>query len=169
MTFDVKFYFDLIPSDMKWIAFFSGELNNAATFFSTFRNVSTTGENKAVVINGKLGTGNDCTWKPWTYESCLENAAKVESFKQTLTKYAPSTQRTNKVLNYMSKDLKARQEFVPIRERLVDKAFADSLHNGNNAWQNVHSILLKEACQRAKLSTIPSGCTKVHDLPRDKI
>ena len=41
---DVKFYFDLIPSDMKWIAFFSGELNNAATFFSTFGNVSTTGK-----------------------------------------------------------------------------------------------------------------------------
>ena len=118
---DVKFYFDLIPSDMKWITFFSGELNNAATFFSTFGNVSTTGENKAAVINGKLGTGDDCTWKPWTYESRLENAAKVESFKQTLTKYAPSTQRT-KVLNYMSKDLKTRQEFVPIIERLVDKA-----------------------------------------------
>ena len=61
--------------------FFSGELNNAATFFSTFGNVSTTGENKAAVIYGKLGTGDDCTWKPWTYESRLENAAKVESFK----------------------------------------------------------------------------------------
>ena len=89
----------------------------------------------------------------WTYESCLENAGKVESFKQTLTKYVPSTQRT-KVLNYMSKDLKTRQEFLHIIERIVDKAFADSLHNGNNAWQNFHGILLKEACQRAKLSTI---------------
>ena len=126
-------------------------------------------ENKVAVINGKLGTGDDCTWKPWTYESRLENAAEVESFKQTLTKYAPSTQCT-KVLNYMSKDLKTRQEFVPIIERLVDKAFADSFHNGNNGWQNFHSILLKEACQRAKLSTIPSDCTKkVHDLLRDNI
>ena len=125
--------------------FFSGELNNAATFVSTFGNVSTTGVNKAAVINGKLGTGDDCTWKPWTYEYRLENAAEVESFKQTLTKYAPSTQCT-KVLNYMLKDLKTRQEFVPIIERLVDKPFADSLRNGNNAWQNFHSILLKEAC-----------------------
>ena len=30
---------------------------------------------------------DDCTWKPWTYESRLENAGKVESFKQTLTAY----------------------------------------------------------------------------------
>ena len=37
---NVKFYFDLVPSDMKWIAFFAGELNNAACYFSTFANVS---------------------------------------------------------------------------------------------------------------------------------
>jgi len=31
---------ELIPSDMKWASSLSGELNNAATYFSPFANVS---------------------------------------------------------------------------------------------------------------------------------
>ena len=31
--FDVQFSFELLPSDMKWLAFMSGELSNAAHFF----------------------------------------------------------------------------------------------------------------------------------------
>ena len=32
--FNVKFSFELLPSDMKWLAFMGGELSNAAYYFS---------------------------------------------------------------------------------------------------------------------------------------
>lgn len=56
----VKFRFKLIPSDMKWIWTFSGELNNAATDFSQFANVNQTNKN---TIGGSIG-GNHTTWQP---------------------------------------------------------------------------------------------------------
>jgi hypothetical protein len=34
----VKFTFDLVPSDMKFLVFLNGELSNAATYFSSFAN-----------------------------------------------------------------------------------------------------------------------------------
>ena len=37
---EVRFTFKLIPCDMKWASTFSGELSNAATYFSPFANVS---------------------------------------------------------------------------------------------------------------------------------
>ena len=35
----VKFEFKLVPSDMKWLAKFSGELSNAANYPCSFANV----------------------------------------------------------------------------------------------------------------------------------
>lgn len=60
----VKFRFKLIPSDMKWISTFSGELNNAATDFSPFANVNQTNKNT-------IG-GNHTTWQPWSYNERLK-------------------------------------------------------------------------------------------------
>lgn len=37
----VKFSFELVPSDMKILAFMNGEQSNSATYFSNFANVST--------------------------------------------------------------------------------------------------------------------------------
>ena len=37
---EVTFSFELVPSDMKFLAFLNGELSNAATYFSSFANVS---------------------------------------------------------------------------------------------------------------------------------
>ena len=35
----INFKFELVPSDMKWLATFSGELTNSATYPSSFANV----------------------------------------------------------------------------------------------------------------------------------
>lgn len=56
----VKFRFKLIPSDMKWISTFSGELNNAVTDLSPFANVNHTNKN---TIGGPIG-GNHTTCQP---------------------------------------------------------------------------------------------------------
>ena len=50
---------------MKFTAFLNGELNNAATYFSSFANVCRA---DCTVLDGKFGTSPDCTWKPWVYE-----------------------------------------------------------------------------------------------------
>ena len=63
-NFQVKFTFDLVPSDMKWASFFSGELPNSAFYFSPFGNVNDDDKN---TVNGSLGTDSDCTWQPWNY------------------------------------------------------------------------------------------------------
>ena len=78
--YQVRFAIKLIPSDMKWASSFSGELNNAATYFSLFANVSQS--NKHIMF-GSIG-GSHATWQPWHYEKRLEVARKVQNFKKRL-------------------------------------------------------------------------------------
>ena len=53
----VTFSFELVPSDMKFLSFINGELNNAATYFSSFANVS---KEDCMSLQGKFGTTPDC-------------------------------------------------------------------------------------------------------------
>lgn len=63
--YQIKFSVDLLPCDMKWLSTMTGELNNAAYYFSPFGNVNN--DNKTA-INGSLGPDSSCTWHPWDYE-----------------------------------------------------------------------------------------------------
>lgn len=155
----VKFSVELVPSDMKWVSTFSGELSNAAHYFSPFGNVS---EDDKCIVNGSLGPGDDCTWKPWVYAERLAVASKVNAKKEELaqSKLAESTKRT-KLLAYI-KSLKSRQEFVPYLQQLVDKVYAEPLHCANNAWQQLHEIMLSHANDK---SGLPSTFTDPSKLP----
>ena len=117
-----RFTVELIPSDMKWAATFSGELSNAAHFFSPFGNVS---ESNKCTVNGCLGPAETCTWKPWLYQDRLEVAANITAKKEELEKttLAESTKRS-KVLNYIQ-SLNSRQEYVPVLKELLDKMYAE--------------------------------------------
>lgn len=70
----VIFRFELIPADMKWMASHSGELNNSATYFSSFANVNSTNTH---TIGGTIG-GRQQTWQPWDYDQRLKVAEKVD-------------------------------------------------------------------------------------------
>lgn len=59
--YPVQFKFKLVPSDMKWLATFAGELSNAAHYFSTFANVHEANKN---TVNGSIGEGERFTWQP---------------------------------------------------------------------------------------------------------
>ncbi len=48
----VRFSVELIPSEMKWLSIMSGELNNAAYYFSPFGDVN---EDSKSITNGSLG------------------------------------------------------------------------------------------------------------------
>ena len=56
------------------------------------------------------------------------------------------------------------KEVLQLLETLFTKSFADGLHNGNNAWQHFHLVLLNEAKHR---STPLPNCNKLSDLPID--
>ena len=153
------FTVDLIPSDMKWASTFSGELSNAAFYFSPFGNVNN--DNKSTV-NGILGPSNECTWKPWSYTERLKVAANVTAKRNALdqTTLAQSTKRT-KLLNYI-KSSNSRQEHVPVLGQLVDNIFAEPLHNASNAWQQLHELMLAHAIDK---SNLPSTCTDPSKIP----
>ena len=65
---EVSFSFELVPSDMKFTAFLNGELSNAATYFSSFANVS---HSDITSLSAKFGVSSTCKWKPWRYEDRL--------------------------------------------------------------------------------------------------
>ncbi len=77
---EVSFKFELVPADQKWVALMSGELNNAATYFSSFADVSKDTKN---TMGGSIGKSGG-TWQPWDYKGRLEIVKKVEKFKKTL-------------------------------------------------------------------------------------
>jgi hypothetical protein len=55
---EVVFKFELNPSDMKWVSSMCGELNNCATYFSPFANVS---QDNKDTMGGSIG-GPGATW-----------------------------------------------------------------------------------------------------------
>lgn len=80
---NVKFKISELPNDMKILAFLGGELSNAATYFSTFANVST---HSMSALDGSFGSSGKEKWEPWKYEDRVLVAKKVEQFKTSLTK-----------------------------------------------------------------------------------
>ena len=77
----MQFKFKLVPSDMKWLATFAGELSNAAHYFSTFANVHEANKN---TVNGSIGEGERFTWQPWKYNDRLSVASRVKAKQNEL-------------------------------------------------------------------------------------
>ena len=153
----VVFKFVLIPADMKWMSSHSGELNNCATYFSSFANVNQA--NKAT-IGGTIG-GPGATWQPWEYKKRLEVAEKVENLKKRLKE--PTGKHRGEVTKFIAQN-KSRQEYVPPLGKYVDLFKAEPLHNTNNAWQHWFLAALAITMQYTNQSQLKSA-TVVPDLP----
>ena len=126
--------------------------------FSSFGNLKD--DNKST-IGGSLGNDNNCTWRPWDYQSRLTVASKVNGKKEELEKrsYAESAKRNK--LSFI-KSNSSRQEYEPILGQLVDKLYAEPLNNGNNAWQQLHEAMLSHSISN---SNIPTACNNPSKLP----
>ena len=125
----VVFKFELIPSDMKRMSSYSGELHNCATYFSPFANVNQTSKR---TIGGTIG-GLEATWQPWDYTKRLVMAERVVKLKSKLRD--PMGKQRNEVTKFIAQN-KFRQEFVPPLGKYVDLLKAEPPHNTNNAWQS---------------------------------
>ena len=145
----VTFQFQEFPNDMKMLAMLAGELSNAATYFSSFANVS---QHDLTDLNGKFGYDTTCKWKPWSFERRIRVANSVEKFKKALEskKIAEKTKRS-KVTQFISSQ-KSRQEFPPLIGEFINNAHVEPLHIKNNAWQYFFKTLLKEALGKSGLS-----------------
>ena len=156
---NVKFEFELLPNDIKYLAFTGGELSISASYFSPFADV-----NKASIddLTGRFGTEPQCKWQPWKYSARVKVAAAVGKKKQELHKLTtlkPATIRT-KLTSFIASQ-KLRQEFEPLVGKIIDKAKAEPLHLKNNAWQHWHLFLMKFALSKSDLS----NCATIKDIP----
>ena len=115
-----------------------------------------------VMINGSLGEDRSCIWHPWDFDERVSIAKKVADKKDQLSKtnYSVVTKR-NKLLCFIEEQ-SSRQEHKPLLGKLVDCAYADPLHNSNNAWQYLHIIMLEIALVKSKL---PPNFTNLDGLP----
>ena len=81
--FPVEFKLELLPNDMKMLAFLAGELSNSALYFTTFGNVNQHDVND---INKRFSLQNDKDWKPFPYKKRVLDAQKVKEKKLQLQK-----------------------------------------------------------------------------------
>lgn len=99
----------------------------------------------------------------WVYEEWLQVATKVKAKRKELdqTGLGKSTKRTE-LLDYI-KCLNSHQEITSLLGPLVDKIFAEPLHNSNNACQQLHELMLVHANDNSKLA--PNCTNPVRDVP----
>lgn len=72
--YPVQFKFTLVPSDMKWLATFAGELSNAEHYDFSFANVH---EGNKDTVNMAIGEGREFTWPP--YMACCGSARESQT------------------------------------------------------------------------------------------
>ena len=121
----VSFHSEMLPNDMKYLAFLGGELTISATYFSPFADISKSEIND---VQGSFGLTPDNKWKPWKYNDRIKVADAVTKKKEQLStsKLKPSTKR-EKVTSFIVQK-KSRQEFPPLVGKFIDRAKAEPLH-----------------------------------------
>lgn len=155
---DVKFRISELPNDMKMLAFLGGELSNAATYFSTFANVSTY---TMSALDGSFSSSVKAKWAPWKYDDRVSAAKEVEKFKNSLSKKNLSaTTFRSKVTSFIAKN-NSRQEFNPPVGRLIDRAHVDPLHVKNNACAHTHRMLLHKVIAISRLGDATKNFAQV--------
>ena len=115
----VSFQFELLPNDMKYLAFLGGELSISASYFSPFADI-----NKKDIANTQenFGSKPQDKWHPWKYSQRLRVAAAVKEKKEEVSKTTlkPATKR-EKITSFISQK-KSRQEFLPLVGKFIDRA-----------------------------------------------
>ena len=97
------------------------------------------------------------------YEKRLKDADKIPTKKEKYAKIGifEKTRRSKLLKNI--KDLRSRQEFVPLFEHYIDRAKTDPLHLKNNTVKELVIVLHKLAIGFSNIDKI--GCFKL--IPED--
>ncbi|XP_066293099.1 uncharacterized protein [Branchiostoma lanceolatum] len=154
--------FEFVPSaDQKWQCWANNETTNAATFPSPFADVS---KHNMAVVGGSIGE----TWQPWTAESRLRDAEKVEGFLSTLPAGLAESTKKSKLNNFLAAN-RLRQLGMPRIGKYAALQRPESLHVEINATSHYLNLLYHEAVSRGNdcfyrfLSTLqaPVHCTEL--------
>ena len=136
-----------LPNDMKMLCFLASELSNCAHYFTTFANAN---HSDCSELNKKIG--NHDGWKPFTNEQrrCDGMKATKKATELAKSKLAKSTQR-NHLTNFI-KDMKSRQENVPLMGEFINRAKCEPLHLKNNVVKElfIKILLVVFACSDLK-------------------
>ena len=155
---DVTFSFDLLPGDMKFLAFINGELSNSAKYFSSFANVS---QDDSASLTGKFGVTQDCKWRPWGYSQRVTTAKQVVDFKTKIPAHLAEKTKRSRITQFIA-GKKSIQEFQPYIGKLCDKEVVEPLHLKNNGVQYLHTMLLDIAIS---ISNLPNKLNSLSELP----
>ena len=159
----VKFKLEMLPNDLKMLAFLAGELNNAAFHFSTFANAN---KDNCVDINMSFNSGGSEDWMPFEYDKRLSDVKKVEQRKQVLKKKAIAHSTFRSYVTTYIKELGSRQEFVPPVGKYIDKAKAEPLHLKNNVCKE---MFMKIYVVVLEISNLQPSVKQFKDIPVDNI
>ena len=149
----VEFKLAELPNGTKMVAFFAGELSNAATYFCTFANVR---RNEANDCKKTLGEEPKNYWTPFTYEKRLQDAKKVQAKSMQLGKKVSAVSLHSKILAYIANESKSRQYKQPLVEEFIDFAKAEPLHLKNNVVKERFIILFKICVSQSDFGSVKS-------------
>lgn len=110
---------------------------NAATYFSTFANVS----NKNMATLGGNNGYKKATWQSWKFSDRIKKAKATVDF---------STRIESQEVTTFSAKQESRQEFEPPLGKFIDKAKVEPLHTSNNAWQHLFLQIFVRAMKQPK-------------------
>ena len=155
----IEFKVKLLPNDLKNLAFFAGELANAAYFFTTFPNVNRDDRND---ISKKFSLKGDFSWKPFTYEKKLADAAKVAPKKTEFhMKNLKKCMFPQNLTLFIGNSLKSRHEETPLVGKYIDKAHCELLHLKSNV---VKEMFLKIMNITLSETILPQNLKCFHNL-----
>ena len=99
----LSFRFELLPNDLKYLAFLAGELSISASYFSPFADVK---KDDIHSVQGTFGQLSQNKWHPWKYSDRIRVAAAVEKKKVELSKtnLKPSSKREKITFSFYSKN-----------------------------------------------------------------
>ena len=154
----LSFKFELLPNDMKYLAFLAGELSISAFYFSPFADVKKDDINNT---QSTFGLEHRHKWHPWKYCERITKATEVEKKKAEVNKTnLKPAKKHEKVTSFISQQ-KSREEFPPLVGKFIDCAKVEPLHLKNNAWQHWNSSVLNYALSRSNLG----NCNSILDVP----
>lgn len=163
--FNVKFKAELLPNDLKMLAFLAGELINKAHYFCTFANVNDYNSNKDMQFKLKDGSSKD--WLPFKYSKRCDNAKLVETKKKQMIAQGfdmTTVANRKKVTDYI-RSLGCRQEFKPPIGEYVDLAMAEPLHLKNNVCKYFFMNIWNVVQGTSKLNSVKT----FKEIPEDNI
>ena len=141
---------------MRWMSSHTGELNNCATYFSSFASVSQTSKN---TMAGTIG-GSGATQQPWSYKKGLRLHKKWKRSRSILK--IPEGKQKGDITKFIAQN--KSQEFVPPIGKYADLFKAESLHNTNYDWQHWFLVALAIAMQYTNQANLKSA-TVLTDVP----